>query len=348
MPSREPASPRPARGSWLYLDEVGWQVDTAAHEGYDGLENVAVTDEGTQAAIYGQLVRRAACDPDIAQVNVFGFRDDRARAGFQAGLHRLDGTPRPAADAVRAAVSDGGCAGRASGPWRPARAVLGAKRPGVRVATDDIAVELKTAEAASARVCLLPGAHARRARSASSPPASRRRHMRVRRPRAAEPPNDRAPSASRRAAHLCGQAKRRDEPGARVHDRMPVCVPAQRRITRAAVGAAGQAWNSSRSGDGSSPPRSLSGCASASATPNQLARSRRGPSGRSAVATGSSSPQLKTASCPSPDQRHLRLVVGVVGGVRGGVADSTRTAVGWPYILVPTYTKPSIASIPTV
>ncbi|WP_325113840.1 hypothetical protein [Gaiella sp.] len=151
--------PTTREGLRLYLDEVGWQVDTAAHEGYAGLENVAVTDEGTQAAIYGELVRRAACDPDIAQVNVFGFRDDRARTGFQAGLHRLDGTPRPAADAVRAAVSDGGCAGRSSRPWRPARAVLGARRPGVRVGTDDIAVELKAAEAASARVCLLPGAH---------------------------------------------------------------------------------------------------------------------------------------------------------------------------------------------
>jgi len=151
--------PTTREGLRLYLDEVGWQVDTAAHDGYDGLENVVVTDEGTQAAIYGQLVRRAACDPDIAQVNVFGFRDDRARTGFQAGLHRLDGTPRPAADAVRVAVSDGGCVGRASGPWRPARAVLGAKRSVVRVTTDDVVVELKTAEAASARVCLLPGAH---------------------------------------------------------------------------------------------------------------------------------------------------------------------------------------------
>jgi hypothetical protein len=84
--------PTTREGLRLYLDEVGWQVDTAAHDGYDGLENVAVTDEGTQAAIYGQLLRRAACDPDIAQVNVFGFRDDRLRTGFQAGLYRLDGT----------------------------------------------------------------------------------------------------------------------------------------------------------------------------------------------------------------------------------------------------------------
>jgi hypothetical protein len=151
--------PTTREGLRLYLDEVGWQVDTAAHDGYDGLENVAVTDEGTQAAIYGQLLRRAACDPDIAQVNVFGFRDDRLRTGFQAGLYRLDGTPRPAADAVRTAVSDGGCAGRAGAPWRPAGAVLGAKRPVVKVTAGSIAVELRTAEAASARLCLLPGDH---------------------------------------------------------------------------------------------------------------------------------------------------------------------------------------------
>jgi hypothetical protein len=39
-------------GLRLYLDEVGWQVDISAQEGYDGPENVDVTDEGTQAGVY--------------------------------------------------------------------------------------------------------------------------------------------------------------------------------------------------------------------------------------------------------------------------------------------------------
>ncbi len=119
-------------GLRLYLDEVGWQVDTTGLEGYEGSENVAVTNERTQAAIYGELVRRASCDPDIAQVNIFGFRDDSLRTGFQAGLHRVDGTPRPAAAAVGEAIASTSCLfGTTS--WRPRRTVVGLKRPRVAV-----------------------------------------------------------------------------------------------------------------------------------------------------------------------------------------------------------------------
>ena len=56
-----------------------------------------VTDEITQAAIYGQLIREAACDPDVASLSFFGFRDDGLRTGFQAGLERADGSARPSA-----------------------------------------------------------------------------------------------------------------------------------------------------------------------------------------------------------------------------------------------------------
>jgi hypothetical protein len=86
------AQPTTVDGLRLYLDEVGWQVDTTGRTGYAGAENVAVTDEASQAVVYGELVRRAACDPDVAQVNVFGFRDDALRTGFQAGLFRADGS----------------------------------------------------------------------------------------------------------------------------------------------------------------------------------------------------------------------------------------------------------------
>src|SRR5262245_33448363 len=66
-------------GLRLYLDEVGWQVDTSGLEGYTGDENVPVTDEETQAGVYREIVRTARCDPDIAAVNLFGFRDDALR-----------------------------------------------------------------------------------------------------------------------------------------------------------------------------------------------------------------------------------------------------------------------------
>src|SRR5262249_42597959 len=71
-------------GLKLHLDEVGWQVDTTGRIGYHGRENVPVTDEATQAAIYGELVREASCDPDIASLGFFGFGDAGLRTGFQA------------------------------------------------------------------------------------------------------------------------------------------------------------------------------------------------------------------------------------------------------------------------
>ena len=145
-------------GLRLYLDEVGWQVDTTGHAGYTGRENVAVTNERTQAAIYGEVVRRATCDPDIAEVNIFGFRDDPLRTGFQAGLHRVDGTPRPAAAAVGTAVAATSCP-VASRRWRPLRTVVGLARPRVSATAGSVAVHLAAAEGASARACVLQGAH---------------------------------------------------------------------------------------------------------------------------------------------------------------------------------------------
>jgi hypothetical protein len=152
------AQPTTIDGLRLYLDETGWQVDTQGRDGYAGNENVPVADEDAQAAAYGELVRRAACDPDIAQVNVFGFRDDALRSGFQAGLYRADGTARPAAEAVRAAIEDDACT-VGSPSWRPTHSVLGAKAPRVDVVGGEIEVRLATAEGAAARVCLLRGAH---------------------------------------------------------------------------------------------------------------------------------------------------------------------------------------------
>lgn len=124
--------PTTVDGLKLYLDEVGWQVDTTGRLGYAGIENVPVTGEAEQAAIYGALVRKAACDPAVAELNFFGFQDDGLRTGFQAGLYRADGTPRPAADTVRRAIADTalGCSG-APVVWAPAIGVIGARAGGV-------------------------------------------------------------------------------------------------------------------------------------------------------------------------------------------------------------------------
>jgi hypothetical protein len=122
------AQPTTTTGLELYLDEVGWQVDTRGHGAYRGRENVLVTNEARQATTYGALVRLLGCDPAVGTVNFFGFRDEPKRAGWQAGLMRYDGTLRPAARAVRLALREtgGGCLGR-NVAWHPAQGVIGAK-----------------------------------------------------------------------------------------------------------------------------------------------------------------------------------------------------------------------------
>ena len=145
--------PTTLEGLKLNLDEVGWQVGTAGRPGYTGLENVPVTNELIQAAIYGELIRLAACDPDIAQVSFFGFRDDGARTGFQAGLRRLDGSYRPAAEAVAHAIADttSSCS-RGEVRWQPGAKVLGA-RVDVRASSPRISVKVSAGEDARAFVC---------------------------------------------------------------------------------------------------------------------------------------------------------------------------------------------------
>jgi hypothetical protein len=151
------AQPTTIDGLRLYLDEIGWQVDTTSVEGHVGVENVPVTTESHQASVYAEVVRRAACDPDIAQVNVFGFRDDASRAGFQAGLYRFDGTARPSADAVRDALAEPvACT---EPVWTPLRTVVGARGPRVVVEQDSLSVAVTATEGATARVCVLPGSH---------------------------------------------------------------------------------------------------------------------------------------------------------------------------------------------
>jgi hypothetical protein len=149
------AQPTTLEGLGLYLDEVGWQVDTSFHPGYVDAENVPVTDELTQAEVYAEIVRRARCDPDVAEVNVFGFHDDPDRRGFQAALYRVDGTPRPAADAVRAALQASAPCPEIA-PWTPTAGVVGARAPQVVASADRIVVTPRVAEGAIVKACAYP------------------------------------------------------------------------------------------------------------------------------------------------------------------------------------------------
>ncbi|MSO95281.1 MAG: hypothetical protein EXQ81_05745 [Thermoleophilia bacterium] len=156
---RDTPQPTTVNGLRLYLDEVGWQVATVGLPGYAGEENVAVTSEETQAGIYASLVRSVACDPQVAELNFFGFYDDAERGGFQAALHQVDGTPRLSAAAVQAAITETatGCADSVA-PWFPARRVIGAVAPAwVVTERRTIRFSAKALEGATVVACLFPG-----------------------------------------------------------------------------------------------------------------------------------------------------------------------------------------------
>ena len=109
------------------LDEVGWQVaiPNQSRRAYFGRESVKPTDERTQARIYGQLVRKIACDPSVSELLFFGLVDEANLDRWQAALLRADKTRRPAWAVVRNAVNEG-CSGP-SAIWRHTEKVVGAK-----------------------------------------------------------------------------------------------------------------------------------------------------------------------------------------------------------------------------
>jgi hypothetical protein len=95
------------------LDEVGWQVGIlpALANLYSGAENGPTTDEATQARIYGDLIKQAACDPTVRLLNFFHLTDELDLKTWQSGLMRADGSHRPSYEAVKAmiALTHGNC-----------------------------------------------------------------------------------------------------------------------------------------------------------------------------------------------------------------------------------------------
>ena len=97
----------------MFVDEVGWQVDTSRLPGYVNAENVATVSESQQANDYAELVHLADCEPTVTDFNIFHEIDEASRIGFQSGVLRADFTERPAASAFggslqQAIVGDGG------------------------------------------------------------------------------------------------------------------------------------------------------------------------------------------------------------------------------------------------
>jgi hypothetical protein len=106
----------PARTLKLRLNEVGWQVaiPPANRGAYFGKESVVTTDEGTQAAIYGNMIPLLACDPSVESVLFFNLVDEANLDRWQSGLMRADWTRRPSYGIVKGAIAAGQthCAGR--------------------------------------------------------------------------------------------------------------------------------------------------------------------------------------------------------------------------------------------
>ena len=125
----EAGMPRgPLRTLKLRLNEVGWQVGIpeGSRAAYFGRESVVPTDEGTQAAIYGNLIPLLACDPAVKSVLFFNLVDDANLDRWQAGLMRADWTMRPSYAIVKGAIGSGQtrCTGRRVA-WRHASRPVG-------------------------------------------------------------------------------------------------------------------------------------------------------------------------------------------------------------------------------
>jgi hypothetical protein len=107
----------PVRTLKMRLNEVGWQVSIppASRAAYYGEESVVTTDEGTQAAIYGNLIPLVACDPAVKSVLFFNLVDEADLDRWQSGLMRADWTRRPSYAIVKGAIA----AGQTRCPGRP-------------------------------------------------------------------------------------------------------------------------------------------------------------------------------------------------------------------------------------
>ena len=80
-------------------------------------------NETTQAAYYEQALALAFCQPTVAGVLLFLSRDERARPGWQSGIHYTDGTPKSSKPRVTESLdrTTGGSIARCPGVELPVR-----------------------------------------------------------------------------------------------------------------------------------------------------------------------------------------------------------------------------------
>jgi hypothetical protein len=87
----------------LLYGEVGIETMVPAEKAhlYTGSEPAATTDHAAQAAAYRRALDLAACQPTVAGVLVFHFRDEPLLEGWQSGVRYVDGTAKPSLAPVR-------------------------------------------------------------------------------------------------------------------------------------------------------------------------------------------------------------------------------------------------------
>jgi hypothetical protein len=120
----------PLRTLRVRLNEVGWQVaiPPGSLAAYHGRESVAVTDDGNQAAIYGNLIPYLACDAAVRSLLFFNMVDEPNLERWQSGLLRADWTRRPSYSIVKSAIDTRSTrCNRRPVVWRHARTVVGVK-----------------------------------------------------------------------------------------------------------------------------------------------------------------------------------------------------------------------------
>jgi hypothetical protein len=120
----------PLRTMKLRLNEVGWQVaiPPSSQSAYYGRESVAVTDDGNQAAIYGNVIPYLACDASVRSLLFFNMVDEPDLDRWQSGLLRADWTRRASYNIVKSAIDARSTrCNRRPVVWRHASNIVGVK-----------------------------------------------------------------------------------------------------------------------------------------------------------------------------------------------------------------------------
>jgi hypothetical protein len=112
----------------IFYGEFGVESDIPSGKAslYTGNEPAATrpVSEATQAGYYEQALALAFCQPTVGGMLLFLSRDERARPGWQSGIHYTDGTPKSSKPLVTESLdrTTGGSITRCPGVELPVRA----------------------------------------------------------------------------------------------------------------------------------------------------------------------------------------------------------------------------------